>query len=236
MTSPDEAGPRHGADDPEATLASERLAARLTSLPRWAAWVPVFLALLAFTFALGWVGHERSSRPGSGSTDIGFLRDMTAHHDQAIEMALAVFGDGKSADPVVQQFAAEVLLSQRWELGRMYSWLTDWGYDLGDEGRTPMQWMHDDTHSHGDALTVPTMPGMQTADAMAKLKAATGRDLDRLFLTMMRAHHDGGIPMAEYAATHASEAKVRTLAHQVAEAQKSEVNDYTAWLTRLGLS
>jgi uncharacterized protein (DUF305 family) len=212
---------------PPADLRADRLATRLTSLPRWAAWVPVFLALLVFTFVLGWVGHDRASRPGSGSADVGFLRDMTAHHDQAVAMALVVFGANKDPSPVVRQFA---------ELGRMYTWLTEWGYDLGEDDRTPMQWMHDGSHDHMDGMTVATMPGMQTGDAIAKLRAANGSDLDRLFLVMMRAHHDGGIPMAEYAETHAGNKDLRTFAHQVSDGQKSEVNDYTATLTKLGLS
>jgi uncharacterized protein (DUF305 family) len=77
------------------------------------------------------------------------------------------------------------------------------------------------------------MPGMQPPQAMDALEAATGDDAGRLFLTMMRDHHLGGVHMAEYAAEHGSDDDIRDLATRMARNQRVEANEYRAQLTRL---
>ena len=56
-----------------------------------------------------------------------------------------------------------------------------------------MAWMPDGDGSVVNGL----MPGMATPEEMTKLRAATGKDLDVLFLELMRQHHLGGIHMAQ---------------------------------------
>jgi uncharacterized protein (DUF305 family) len=41
------------------------------------------------------------------------------------------------------------------------------------------------------------MPGLVTAEQLAELAAASGRDFDRLFLTLMIQHHIGAIDMVD---------------------------------------
>jgi uncharacterized protein (DUF305 family) len=79
------------------------------------------------------------------------------------------------------------------------------------------------------------MPGMQSDDTIAALRAASGADADRLFLTMMRDHHRGGVHMAEYAAEHAGSTRVRNLASMMARVQSGEIDEYTGVLRQLGL-
>jgi uncharacterized protein (DUF305 family) len=51
---------------------------------------------------------------------------------------------------------------------------------------------------------------------------------------MMIDHHQGGIHMANDAAKHASEAKVRALAARVSKVQTSEINDFRHLQQKLG--
>ena len=44
------------------------------------------------------------------------------------------------------------------------------------------------------------MPGMATPAQMNKLETLHGKALDVLFLQLMIHHHQGGLPMAQYAA------------------------------------
>jgi uncharacterized protein (DUF305 family) len=46
---------------------------------------------------------------------------------------------------------------------------------------------------HGAVL----MPGMLTADEMARLAAAAGAEFDRLFLSGMIKHHEGALTMVQ---------------------------------------
>jgi uncharacterized protein (DUF305 family) len=110
----------------------------------------------------------------------------------------------------------------------MDAWLADWGYARGDlDRRDIMAWMD------SPPLGVADMPGIQPDERLEELEAATGVDKARLFLTMMRAHHEGGIHMAEYAAEHASTEKVRDFARFVATNQRKEVVEYDVKLATL---
>ncbi len=78
-----------------------------------------------------------------------------------------------------------------------------------------MTWMGDDDahmdghaghgtagHDSAGAGSGP-MPGMATSEELAALRAASGPELDVLFLQLMLRHHEGGLPMMEYGAEHA---------------------------------
>ena len=50
----------------------------------------------------------------------------------------------------------------------------------------------------------------------------------------MIAHHRGGVDMAEYAARHAEDPRVRRLAEVMADVQAKEIREYEIELDRLG--
>lgn len=191
-------------------------------------WAQVILLALALAFLGGAVGYVvgKGRPPGEGSADVGFLRDMIDHHEQAVAMARLTIP--KDVDPITRSFADEVVLMQQREIGLMDALLDEWGHARGDLERRAMLWMGMDT-------SVAAMPGMQSEEAIAALREATGREADRLFLTMMRDHHIGGVHMADYAAEHAGSERVRTLARRMAEFQRAEAQEYTGHLRRLGL-
>ena len=87
-----------------------------------------------------------------------------------------------------------------------------------------MAWMADDAHSHTMTSTggVDSMPGMATSDQLRSLRAASGEQMDVLFLQLMLRHHEGGVLMLRYAAEHASVPEVRNLAAQMLSSQTSE--------------
>jgi uncharacterized protein (DUF305 family) len=93
-------------------------------------------------------------------------------------------------------------------------------------------------HIHGaTAGTVASgnrMPGMATPEELAKLRSLSGTALDVYFLQLMIRHHQGGAPMAQYAAVHASEPAVRALADNMAQWQDSELRSMTSLLAARG--
>ena len=173
----------------------------------------------AVTYA---VGQERP--PGAGSVDVGFYQDMTAHHEQAVQLAQIALRNGE--DPTVRIFAQEVILAQQWELGRMYETLREWGASTSRQD-TAMEWMD---------MPVPTdaMPGLATDEQVAALRAATGAEADALFLDLMAEHHRGGAHMSAYAARNASTARVRELAAVMERNQSLEIAEYRQVAERLG--
>ncbi|HEY9391154.1 MAG TPA: DUF305 domain-containing protein [Mycobacteriales bacterium] len=184
----------------------------------------IALALGAAGFALGAVtgGPDGSSVvpvPADTSVEVGFARDMITHHQQAIQMA-GITRD-RSSDPAVRLLAFDIETGQLDQVGQLRGWLEIWGKNPNNPGE-PMGWMPA-SESHMDHGANGLMPGMATPEQMAALRAAKGQALDVLFLQLMIQHHQGGLPMAQYAVDHASQPVVRELARAMVKAQSAEV-------------
>jgi uncharacterized protein (DUF305 family) len=160
------------------------------------------------------------------SVDVGFLQDMIAHHEQAIQLGL--LGVHNAADDDVAHFAQESIVAQQWEIGYMTALLEDWGFDTGDLDRDTMTWMDMPT-------SIEDMPGMATAEEMAAFRRASGAEADAMFLELMSRHHQGGIHMAEEAAERAGDDRVRELAERMAFNQQREIAEYRATAENLGI-
>jgi uncharacterized protein (DUF305 family) len=176
--------------------------------------------------ALG-IGQDRP--PAAGSVDAGFARDMSRHHLQGVEMANLALD--RTADPEVRQLAFDISSTQTNQAGRMQGWLSLWGVSQGTG--TPMDWMGGSGHDHGATDGGP-MPGMATEEELAELQSLTGTAFDVRFLQLMIRHHQGGLEMARYAAEHAEEPAVRTLARSIAETQTAETTTMASMLSALG--
>jgi uncharacterized protein (DUF305 family) len=185
----------------------------------------IALVFAVVGFSIGYI-VAKPRPPGENSVDVGFMRDMIDHHDQAV--AIALYTLASDANGETKAVASDVLLSQRQEIGLMDGILGGWNRLRGDPDRTAMEWM-------GHPGPVSTMFGMQTAEKVAALRAADAPEVDRLFFTMMREHHEGGVHMAEYAEEHAQSKRVRDLATFMATIQRTEINEIDAAIKRLGL-
>jgi uncharacterized protein (DUF305 family) len=167
--------------------------------------------------------------PGEESVDVGFARDMGAHHAQAVQIADLL--RDRTDDEDFRVLAADIALTQQAQIGMMQTWLGEWG--LSPTGSQPrMAWMPDGGGTIRDGL----MPGMATEAEMAQLRAATGNDFDLMFLRLMRQHHLGGIHMAQAAESRAGDGDVRALAETMVNGQQREITDMQALLARLSSS
>ncbi len=176
-------------------------------------------------------GAGRDAAPTDGSVDVGFARDMMVHHQQAVLMAGWVRDHGSA--PAVRLMAYDVETQQLTEAGVFKGWLDGWGLQATTD-RAPMSWMATDGHVH--LQNGGLMPGMATTAELTKLKSLSGRALDVFFLQLMIRHHQGGIPMAEYAAEHAGTDYVRVAAKKMADAQSLDVVNMEKMLRDLGSS
>jgi uncharacterized protein (DUF305 family) len=165
--------------------------------------------------------------PGADSIDVGFAQDMKVHHLQAVTMS-GVARD-KSTDPEIHNLAFDIESTQLDQVGEMTGWLTAWTQpELPQPGRAAMSWMTGASgHNHGDVTSpggVVRMPGMATAEELSRLKSLTGKQLDIYFLQLMLRHHQGAVPMAQYAVQHAGVGYVRDLAQKMVASQSAEVS------------
>ncbi|MFE3195690.1 DUF305 domain-containing protein [Nocardia sp. NPDC059240] len=180
--------------------------------------------------------HTKPETPGT--VDVGFSQDMSVHHAQAVQMSgIALSG---STDPAVKRLAYDILTTQANQAGRMQGWLQQWSEPfIAPDGY--MGWMTDmSAHEHtGTAMhmgPVQTMPGMASDQEMSDLGKATGTALDTLFLQLMLRHHQGGMPMIQYAEQRADTDAVRTLAQSMAKTQQSEADLMTQMLAERKVS
>lgn len=209
-------------DEDPADIARE---AEPWTLPVGAWELATIVAALALAAGVSfWLG-ERSGRPSFNDSDVGFVRDMTLHHDQAVEMALIEL-DSTDASPDARTFVREVLLFQRYEIGYMEALLDSWGQTGADPDVPVMGWM-------GRAVRAPEMPGLASEDEMNRLESLSGSAKDLFFLELMAEHHGGGVGMAEAAAQRGQHDEARALAKRIAKYQRIEIGELAASAGRI---
>ncbi|MGH3942534.1 MAG: DUF305 domain-containing protein [Pseudonocardiaceae bacterium] len=206
--------------------------------PRWMRALIVgggILAVLLLGASAGMLVQLSGRGPAqsaAGSVDVGFAQDMSVHHRQAVLMA--GLAREHSDDPAIRSLAFDMERTQLEQVGRMQGWLSLWNAASLPTG-PHMSWMADATTmsgmAHEDEATagVATMPGMASSADLDRLRSVGGTEFEILFLQMMLRHHQGGVPMAQYAAQHAETPQVRNLAEKIVLAQSSE-SDYLAEL------
>jgi uncharacterized protein (DUF305 family) len=196
------------------------------SRPRLVGAAVLAVLVIAAAFTVGLI-VGRPSHPGEGSADVGFARDMSAHHAQAVEMGMIAYRNATLPD--VRTLGGDIAITQEGQIGTMQTWLKSWGVGPNSSS-APMSWMPDGQRS----LVNNLMPGMATRDEVAKLKAATGKDADILFLQYMLRHHLGGIHMVDGVLAENPSPEVRELAETMKKNQSGEITVMENLLSQLG--
>jgi uncharacterized protein (DUF305 family) len=129
----------------------------------------------------GLLGNHGSASIGASSADAGFARDMSAHHDQAVQMA--GYTRDHTTDQSIKLLAYDIETAQYVELGQMQGWLDSWGLSRS---------------------------------------------------SIMIRHHQGGLPMAQFAAAHAGQSYIRDLARKMVQSQSNEIITMEQLLRQLG--
>lgn len=117
--------------------------------------------------------------------DVAFMTGMIGHHAQALIMSGLAPDNG--ASPQVRTLAARIINAQKDEIQLMQTWLRDRKQPVPEVGEDGQMMSHDGHDMH--------MPGMLSPEQLDDLRAARGRDFDRLFLTYMIQHHNGAVTM-----------------------------------------
>ena len=124
--------------------------------------------------------------------DAKFMQDMILHHHQAVQMA-ALVRERTNRQPLID-IAGRIDASQADEIAFMRNWLRERGQAAPD----PAASAHATHHGHhGEGAGHGTMAGMATPEQMSQLAAARGPAFDRLFLSLMIAHHEGAVKMVK---------------------------------------
>lgn len=149
--------------------------------------------------------------------DVMFARMMYPHHAQAVEMATMVQGRTDNLDVVA--LASAIQAAQQPEMDRMTAWLNEWGQPAPSSDMGEMSGMN-----HSSDM------GTMTQQDMDALNAATGAEFDRQWLTMMIAHHEGAIDMANTEIADGSNPDAQEMARTIVATQQQEIDTMRAML------
>ncbi|MGW5093075.1 DUF305 domain-containing protein [Streptomyces nodosus] len=167
--------------------------------------------------------------PTADSTDAGFARDMTVHHQQAVEMSFVV--RDRTGDEEVRRLAYDIAQTQANQRGMLLGWLDLWGLPKVSAD-PPMTWMGMGGMASGEDGAL--MPGMATGTEMKKLNSLSGEQAEIFYLQLMTDHHKGGVHMAEGCLAKCSVDVERRLARGMVDAQRSEIELMTTMLKKRG--
>ncbi|WP_054811926.1 DUF305 domain-containing protein [Nocardia arizonensis] len=174
-----------------------------------------------------------SATPGGAAAavhndaDVTFAREMIPHHEQAVAMAAMV--PSRSTDPRVLELAAQIQAAQDPEIATMTGWLRAWGTPAS---ATTVPGDHGGMNHGGPSMPMSSgaMPGMMTDEQMTQMRAASGADFDRLWLTSMIAHHRGAVEMARTELAAGADPDAKALAQRIIDAQQAEITRMQALL------
>lgn len=192
----------------------------------------LLLALAGLAFG-SWQWHAaREARQALAAMspsliDIRFAQFMSLHHHQAVVLSQMMRG---TVSPGVLVLAETIRHEQQVELGEMRGWLRIWGQPHLPLNRN-MDWMLLGRAAPDDALRqylldcqrAPSgMTGLATDAELGELHRLQGAARERRYLELMLRHHEGGLPMAAFAAREASHPAVRSLAARIVADQQKE--------------
>ncbi|MEV0996698.1 DUF305 domain-containing protein [Nonomuraea sp. NPDC050202] len=140
----------------------------------------------------------------ANAADVTYVQNMIVHHRQAVDMAL--LAPNRAASAKLKNLADRIQDVQGPEIQYMSTWLRE------QEQAVP------DHHGRHDG-----MPGMATPEQLEALKAAQGKEFDRMFLQLMIEHHLGAIEMSKQVLTGGAHIKIEELASDVSVEQAAEI-------------
>ncbi|MFI8067176.1 DUF305 domain-containing protein [Streptomyces sp. NPDC086033] len=155
-----------------------------------------------------------TSAGAHNAQDVSFAQGMIPHHQQAVEMA--ELADGRAASAQVKDLAARVEKAQGPEISTMSGWLKAWDEKVPES----MPGM-----DHSGMEGMDGMAGMMDSADMDKLKKASGKEFDSMFLTMMVEHHKGAVEMATTEKAKGEYKDATAMAGDIVTSQNAEISE-----------
>ena len=179
-------------------------------------------ALCALVFAGCSSGSAIDQDASWNKADQKFVQEMIPHHEQAAVMSEMVSNVEVSGETAA--LATEIIRAQASEIELMKGFLSEWGVEFDPDS---------DPHA-GHMMSGDESHGMMTDEELAELENSTGSNFEKMWLTMMLAHHKGAIKMAETVIADGKDARVKTLAEAIISEQKKEIDLIDSLLAKLG--
>ena len=157
--------------------------------------------------------------------DVAFATQMIPHHQQAL--AMVEMTRGRPLTAPVRTLVQGIHDAQAPEIETMTGWLAAWGEptpsaDPGDQRGTGGMGDMGDMGEMG-GMGGGSMPGMMSGAQMSRLEAAPDARFQRMWLTMMIAHHEGAVQMARTEIAQGQYPPAIALARSIVKGQSAEI-------------
>lgn len=183
---------------------------------------------LAAPFLLTACGDDGDTAASAdhNAADVAFATDMIPHHAQALVMV--DMADGRDLTPETADLMERIEAAQAPEIEQMTGWLEEWDEPVPDATGMGMTggMDSDDMGDMGD------MGGMMSEQDFDDLDAAQGSAFERMWLSMMIAHHEGAVEMSEVQLEEGEYADALALAESIIESQQAEIEEMETLLDR----
>ncbi len=137
--------------------------------------------------------------------DVRFAQGGLGHHAQAVELAEIALDPKAGAGPDVLELAKAITAPSP-EFDAIAALLTTWGQ--------PLEMSKEE---------MAKMEGMATPETVDELANQTGTAFDTMFLTILVAHHEGAVKMAETELAEGSSPELKEIAQKLLEMRQSEL-------------
>ncbi|WP_050385551.1 DUF305 domain-containing protein [Bradyrhizobium pachyrhizi] len=173
---------------------------------RWATAAVLVITVLSVAAFASATGREFPWAGGDLDSDQLYIRHMTTHHTQGIE--LARLGAERARDPHLRALAGLMVASQAGENRIFERWWQSWF-------ETSMPDCTDDERAR--------MPGFLTTQQLREVRNASSDTFDAVFVRMMTLHHKGAVKMADQEWRSRGDLRLRIMAHAVRHEQQGEI-------------
>jgi uncharacterized protein (DUF305 family) len=167
------------------------------------------VAVLSVAAALGFANAHGFALPllsRDVAADQTYIRHMTTHHAQGIE--LARLGAARAQDPHLRHLAALMAASQAGENRIFNQWWRGW---------------FDQSMELCSSAERSAMPGYLTPAQMAEARDAPPTAFDATFVRLMSLHHAGAVRMADVELHGRGDPRLRVMAHAIRHEQQGEI-------------
>ncbi|MGY3116815.1 uncharacterized protein (DUF305 family) [Bradyrhizobium sp. S3.14.4] len=172
----------------------------------WVTFATVVIVMLGTTAWFGSHGYELPWMGRDKDAEQSYIRHMTTHHAQGIELARVAAE--RAQDPHLRKLAMLMVASQAGENRIFENWWLSWF-----ETEMP------------DCSTAEraAMPGLLTQAEVRDLKSAPPGNFDSVFVELMSRHHRGAVKMADQMWQSRSDPRLRVMAHAIRHEQQGEI-------------
>lgn len=184
--------------------------------------VRVLIAAVALIALLMPAATPAIAKTRANATDRAFVREMTPHHQMAVEMAEMAKMHGEHRR--IRVLSTKVVSAQSTEIAQLRRIAKRLGVTpqaMPENGQMSDQMMAD-----FETLGVSMEASGMMMD-MSKLDGAS--PFDRVFIDMMIPHHQGAIHTARAERRSGRSPKLRSMARKIIRDQAKEIREMNAW-------